>query len=289
MKHFTHRLKYVMFFVVMVIIFSILGLVLVPRADNIHLNNETKETEKRIEMIRLSAVGDSLTEGIGDTTKSGGYLPLLQKNLADMYPVDVFQIENFGKSGDRSDQILKRLKKNEEMQQSVQQANAILLTVGGNDLLQAIQPKIFSKMTTKRLESEKETYYGRLEKLYAELRKLNPDAPIYQLGIYNPFYLNFSDITELQEMVDFWNKSSQNFVNEQENAYFVPINDDIYQGIPEIEKSDDKKKELKSSDSSSLNDLISSEDTFHPNNLGYQIIANAFELKMSATKNKWLK
>ncbi|RHH71280.1 MULTISPECIES: SGNH/GDSL hydrolase family protein [Vagococcus] len=289
MKHFTHQLKYVMFFVVMVIIFSILGLVLVPRADNIHLNNETKETEKRIEMIRLSAVGDSLTEGIGDTTKSGGYLPLLQKNLADMYPVDVFQIENFGKSGDRSDQILKRLKKNEEMQQSVQQANAILLTVGGNDLLQAIQPKIFSKMTTKRLESEKETYYGRLEKLYAELRKLNPDAPIYQLGIYNPFYLNFSDITELQEMVDFWNKSSQNFVNEQENAYFVPINDDIYQGIPEIEKSDDKKKELKSSDSSSLNDLISSEDTFHPNNLGYQIIANAFELKMSATKNKWLK
>lgn len=289
MKHFTYQLKYVMFFVVMVIIFSILGLVLVPRADNIHLNNETKETEKRIEMIRLSAVGDSLTEGIGDTTKSGGYLPLLQKNLADMYPVDVFQIENFGKSGDRSDQILKRLKKNEEMQQSVQQANAILLTVGGNDLLQAIQPKIFSKMTTKRLESEKETYYGRLEKLYAELRKLNPDAPIYQLGIYNPFYLNFSDITELQEMVDFWNKSSQNFVNEQENAYFVPINDDIYQGIPEIEKSDDKKKELKSSDSSSLNDLISSEDTFHPNNLGYQIIANAFELKMSATKNKWLK
>lgn len=289
MKHFTHQLKYVVFFVVMVIIFSILGLVLVPRADNIHLNNETKETEKRIEMIRLSAVGDSLTEGIGDTTKSGGYLPLLQKNLADMYPVDVFQIENFGKSGDRSDQILKRLKKNEEMQQSVQQANAILLTVGGNDLLQAIQPKIFSKMTTKRLESEKETYYGRLEKLYAELRKLNPDAPIYQLGIYNPFYLNFSDITELQEMVDFWNKSSQNFVNEQENAYFVPINDDIYQGIPEIEKSDDKKKELKSSDSSSLNDLISSEDTFHPNNLGYQIIANAFELKMSATKNKWLK
>ncbi len=289
MKHFTHQLKYVMFFVVMVIIFSILGLVLVPRADNIHLNNETKETEKRIEMIRLSAVGDSLTEGIGDTTKSGGYLPLLQKNLADMYPVDVFQIENFGKSGDRSDQILKRLKKNEEMQQSVQQANAILLTVGGNDLLQAIQPKIFSKMTTKRLESEKETYYGRLEKLYAELRKLNPDAPIYQLGIYNPFYLNFSDITELQEMVDFWNKSSQNFVNEQENAYFVPINDDIYQGIPEIEKSDDKKKELKSSDSSSLNDFISSEDTFHPNNLGYQIIANAFELKMSATKNKWLK
>lgn len=289
MKHLTYHLKYVMFFVVMVIIFSTLGLVLVPRADNIHLNNETKETEKRIEMIRLSAVGDSLTEGVGDTTKSGGYLPLLQKDLSDMYPVDVFQIENFGKSGDRSDQILKRLKKNEEMQQSVQQANAILLTVGGNDLLQAIQPKIFSKMTTKRLESEKETYYGRLEKLYAELRTLNPDAPIYQLGIYNPFYLNFSDITELQEIVDFWNKSSQKFVNEQENAYFVPINDDIYQGIPEIEKSDDKKEALKSSDSSSLNDLISSEDTFHPNNLGYQIIANAFELKMSATKNKWLK
>ena len=285
MKNISHHVKHLVFFIVMIIISTIVGLFIIPRADNIHLKQETKDTKERIEMIRLSAVGDSLTEGIGDTTNSGGYVPLLQKDLSDNYPVDVFQIENFGKSGDRSDQILKRLKKNEDMQKSVKNANAILLTVGGNDLLQALQPKLFSKTTVSKMEKPKEKYYERLEELYSELRSLNPDAPIYQLGIYNPFYLNFSEITELQDIVDFWNKSSQQFVKEQKNAYFVPINDDIYEGIPEIEKTEDSK----TSNSASLNDLISSEDTFHPNNLGYQIIANAFELKMASTKDKWLK
>lgn len=284
MKNISHHVKHLVYFIVMIIISTIVGLFIIPRADNIHLKQETTDTKERIEMIRLSAVGDSLTEGIGDTTNSGGYVPLLQKDLLDNYPVDVFQIENFGKSGDRSDQILKRLKKNEDMQKSVKNANAILLTVGGNDLLQALQPKLFSKTTVSKMEKPKEKYYERLEELYSELRSLNPDAPIYQLGIYNPFYLNFSEITELQDIVDFWNKSSQQFVKEQKNAYFVPINDDIYEGIPQIEKTDDST----TSNSASLNDLISSEDTFHPNNLGYQIIANAFELKMASTKDKWL-
>lgn len=287
MKKITSHIRSLLFFVILVIIFSLVGLLFIPRADNIHLTKETTETTERIEMIRLSAIGDSLTEGVGDTTKSGGYVPLLQKDLSDTYPVDVFQIENFGKSGDRSDQILKRLKKNEDMQQSVSKANAILLTVGGNDLMQALQPKLFSKITMNKMESSKEKYYDRLEELYTEIRILNPEAPIYQLGIYNPFYLNFSEITELQDIVDFWNKSSQEFVQNQSNAYFVPINDDIYQGIPEISKTTEEK--IKSEKDPSLNDLISSEDTFHPNNLGYQIIANAFELKMSATKDKWLK
>ena len=282
-------MKYILFFTVIVIICSMIGLLFIPKADNIHLSGETKSSTNKIEMIRLSAIGDSLTEGVGDTTNAGGYLPLLQKDLSDTYPVDVFQAENFGKSGDRSDQILKRLKKNEDMQKSVKNANAILLTVGGNDLLQALQPKLFSKVTVNKMDSSKEKYYDRLDNLYGEIRVLNPDAPIYQLGIYNPFYLNFSDITELQEIVDYWNKSSQEFVQKQSNAYFVPINDDIYQGIPEISKTDEEKEIINSNNSASINDLISSEDTFHPNNLGYQIIANAFELKMASTKDKWLK
>jgi len=276
-------------FIIMTLVCIIIGLAVIPKADNISIKKQEKETNKNIEIVRISALGDSLTEGVGDTTNSGGYVPLLQKDLSDNYPVDVFQIENFGKSGDRSDQILKRLKKSDDMQLSVKNANAILLTVGGNDLLQALRPKLFRKTTVSSMEKPKEKYYDKLDELYSEIRKINKEAPIYQLGIYNPFYLNFSEITELQDIVDFWNKSSQEFVREQKNAYFVPINDDIYEGIPEIEKSDSEKESIKSGESASINDLISSEDTFHPNNLGYQIIANAFELKMASTKNKWLK
>lgn len=286
MKKIKKNGFFLLFFICVIALTFISLDIVIPTAKPIK-PTKVSQPEKRIEIIRMSAIGDSLTEGIGDTTSSGGYVPLLQRDLSDEYPVDVFQAENYGKSGDRSDQVLKRLKKNEDMRESVKNANIILLTVGGNDLMQALQPKIFGKVTLDKMEKPKKTYDERLGKLYSEIRGLNPSAPIYQLGIYNPFYLTFSNITELQEIVDFWNDSSKAFVDAQENAYFVPINDVIYQGLDhgdqESEYFDNLSKE------STLNDLISLEDTFHPNNLGYQVIANAFEIKLASTKDKWLK
>ena len=124
--------------------------------------------------------------------------------------------------------------------------------------------------------------------MYTEIRVLNPNAPIYQLGIYNPFYKSFSEIEEMQEIVDYWNEGSKEFVDAQENAFFVPINDEIYNGLPELGTSTSGTTDSSLS-KNALNDLISEEDSFHPNNLGYQIIANAFRAKMESTKKIWLK
>lgn len=287
MKNIKKNISFIYLFIGTFLIFWFLFSLMMPKANNISQTKVEEPKEKRIEMIRLSAIGDSLTEGIGDTTSSGGYVPLLQKDLSAEYPVDVFQAENFGKSGDRSDQILKRLKKNEDMSKSVKDADVILLTVGGNDLMQALQPKLFGKISIEKMEKPKKVYLDRMQELYDEIRRLNPEAPIYQLGIYNPYYLTFSEIPELQDIVNFWNKSSQEFVNEQDNAYFVPINDDMYQGLKDGTVSLESAETT--SDSGVVNGLISPEDTVHPNNQGYQIIANAFELKMGATKKEWLK
>lgn len=277
-----------LFFGLVVITFFI-GTFIVPKADPIEQTSDTaKKEEKRMEILRLSAVGDSLTEGIGDTTHTGGYVPLLQTDLSEHYPIDVVQAENFGKSGDRSDQILKRIKKNEDMQNSIRKADVILVTVGGNDLMKVIQSQIFNKLSIKKFVKPREKYQKELEKMYTEIRVLNPNAPIYQLGIYNPFYKSFSEIEEMQEIVDYWNEGSKEFVDAQENAFFVPINDEIYNGLPELGTSTSGTTDSSIS-KNALNDLISEEDSFHPNNLGYQIIANAFRAKMESTKNIWLK
>lgn len=287
MKKIKASAFYLSWFIAVIGITFMIGTSLIPKADKIRLSESTEtSTEKRMDMLRISAVGDSLTEGIGDTTHTGGYVPLLQTDLSERFPIDVVQAENFGKSGDRSDQILKRLKKNEEMQNSVRKADVILLTVGGNDLMKVIQSKIFNKLSIKTFIKPREKYQKQLDKLYEEIRVLNPTAPIYQLGIYNPFYKSFSEIEEMQEVVDYWNEGSQNFVDEQDNAFFVPINDEIYNGLPELETT--ASTELKMN-SSAINDLISEEDSFHPNNLGYQIIANAFRTKMESTKTEWFK
>lgn len=282
---------FVLFLVILIVTFTLSSMAL-PKADKIRQQTETSSNkETKMEILRLSAIGDSLTEGVGDTTNTGGYVPLLQTDLGEQFPIEVVQAENFGKSGDRSDQILKRLKKDEAMQESVKKADVITMTVGGNDLMKAIQSKMFNKLSLKSFARPQKKYQKQLEQLYAEIRSLNPSAPIYQLGIYNPFYKNFSEIKEMQEIVDFWDKGSKDFVDKQDNAYFVPINDEIYNGLPDhdikIESGSSKKKTPSKEDV--INDLISEDDSFHPNNLGYQIISNAFKSKMEATKKEWLK
>ena len=282
---------FVLFLVALIATFTLSSMAL-PKADKIRQQTETSSNkETKMEILRLSAIGDSLTEGVGDTTNTGGYVPLLQTDLGEQFPIEVVQAENFGKSGDRSDQILKRLKKDEAMQDSVKKADVITMTVGGNDLMKAIQSKMFNKLSLKSFARPQKKYQKQLEQLYEEIRSLNPSAPIYQLGIYNPFYKNFSEIKEMQEIVDFWDKGSKDFVDGQDNAYFVPINDEIYNGLPdhEIKIESGKNKNKTPSKADVINDLISEDDSFHPNNLGYQIISNAFKSKMEATKKEWLK
>ena len=64
------------------------------------------------EVIHYTAIGDSLTEGIGDLTNSGGFVPIVADDLKEHYNLNGVQTDNFGKNGDRSDQILKRIKEN---------------------------------------------------------------------------------------------------------------------------------------------------------------------------------
>lgn len=294
MKKLKENTSFLILFIATLIVTFTMFSMFIPKAGEIKPTNDVSQiSEKRKEIVRLSAVGDSLTEGIGDSTSSGGYVPLLQRDLSESQPIDVVQADNFGKSGDRSDQILKRLKKNDEMRDSVKKADVILLTVGGNDLMKVIQTKIFDKLSLKTFVKPRVKYEAQLEKLYAEIRDLNDTAPIYQLGIYNPFYKNFSDIKEMQDIVDYWDEGSKEAVKKQKNAYFVPINDDIYNGLPNGEAIGDgditldtSNKQL--SDGDIINNLISEEDSFHPNNLGYQIIANAFKSKMVSTKEHWM-
>ena len=68
--------------------------------------------QKSKEVIHYTAIGDSLTEGIGDLTNSGGFVPIVADDLKEHYNLNGVQTDNFGKNGDRSDQILKRIKEN---------------------------------------------------------------------------------------------------------------------------------------------------------------------------------
>lgn len=227
--------------------------------------------------MKLVAIGDSLTEGIGDEYNEGGYVPFLAKGLDEVCHFRSITTFNYGKSGNQTTQLTARIQKSSEIQESLKTADAITITIGANDLLKVAKDNIFNDLTAETFMKPKEEYLKNVAILYQEIRKYNPDCPIYQLGIYNPFYLNFKEITELQEVINLWNFATKEFVSQQEEVYFIPINDQIYQGMGITD------------DGEFINNLLSDKDSFHPNTIGYQIIANAFRDKLLETQKSWIR
>lgn len=272
----------------------LLLLIAIPKAKpilGISINQTTKKVANK-EVIHYVAIGDSLTEGIGDSTNSGGFVPLVAKDLEEKYQLNGVQVENYGKNGDRSDQILKRIKKSEEIQKSLASADLITLTVGGNDLMKVIKGDVFH-LTADSFTKPLASYKKQVEKLLAEIRQYNEKAPIYVVGIYNPFYLYFPEITEMQKIVTTWNQGTEEVVNTQSNAYFIPINDLLYKGsggkVGIVSSAQTTEETTTSSEDKSItNDALYEEDHFHPNNLGYQIMASAIRDEMEKTQDKWL-
>lgn len=260
--------------------------VIIPKAQPM-FSEPTKTKVKEKQLLNFAAIGDSLTEGVGDTTNAGGYVPLLKQAISEETGIDAIHSDNFGKAGDRSDQILKRIKKNEDIQKGLKNADFITLTVGGNDLMKVIKSEFMNDISYETFDKPREEFKKQLSLLLAEIRSYNAKAPIYLMGIYNPFYLSFQEVSEMQDIVTLWNDGAKEAIRDEKKVYFIPINDSLYKGL-DGQIGIGSEETTTSSTEKTMNNLISEVDNFHPNNLGYQIMANAFKEKMFETKKDWL-
>ncbi len=295
MKRIRSFLGIILFLgVVALIVFQVMTFISKDNSKTTIIENKVKESSSeqiKTKELNLVAIGDSLTEGIGDSTGRGGYVPLVAELLESKDEIETVSTSNYGISGNRSDQILKRIKKDEKLQNDVKKADVIVLTVGGNDLMKVVRSTLLKVKEDSFIKPQKE-YKERIEETFKELRSLNSDAPIYVFGIYNPFYLYFSEITEMQDIVDSWNETTQSVVEEEQKAHFIPINDILYKGGNQPELSEDQKDTIDSSvndkkESKVFNDLLFEEDNFHPNDSGYELMAQSLFDEMMASRKEW--
>ena len=251
---------------------------LLPSAEPVMTKPSTSAKKK---VVTYVAIGDSLTKGVGDSTNQGGFVPLLAQSLTNESGLE-FKAINYGVSGNTSGQILSRMQEKKEIRKDLKQAQLLTITVGGNDLRKAILEDT-SNLDLDRFEKASKTYEKNLKQIIELTRKDNPDLPIYVVGIYNPLYLNFPDLTELQTLVDQWNQRTEETLSAYQGVYFVPINDLLYKGIDG--KSGVTESEL--GKETVTNDALYDEDSFHPNNTGYEIMKEAVLEKIHATEKKW--
>lgn len=196
---------------------------------------------------KIVAIGDSLTQGVGDETESGGYVGILNHTFED-HNMNI-KIENFGKKGNRSDQLLKRLE-NEKISSSVKEADIVLITIGANDIMNVVKNN-FTNLTIEPFQEERIEYMERLRTIFTKIMELNPDAQIYLIGFYNPFERYFSDIEQLGMIMENWNEAGKTVTEEFDQVYFIPT-EDLFKNS-QIE--------------------LLAEDYFHPNTSGYKLMA----------------
>lgn len=275
------------------------------QSDSVAHRTTTKKTAHK-KKIQLVALGDSLTQGVGDQKKQGGYVSLIKQKIEKQDHTTVVT-SNYGVAGDRSDQILKRLNEHPAMQKKLKSADVIVMTVGGNDLLQTLQKNLFVGSQSKfesNVNTASKTYAAKLDKLFSNVRKYNTNAPIFLFSVYNPFYVYFANMSSITTAVSNWNQDTKQALSGYGPAYFVNVNNLMSHGQYTTKAQQQKLvKQAKAANNSSvsqaevtqimsekdhnLNEYISTADNFHPNHKGYEKMTDSL-FKVMQTHQSWL-
>lgn len=262
-----------------------------------HRSDPKNTTQPRkpiiLKTVRVVGVGDSLTQGIGYDNDHQGYLPILKQQLKRDYYVKP-KTANFGIGGERSDQIDRRVQTNKKLRRSLRRADVIALTAGGNDLLQSLEKNITvnsNAQMAQKMAPLKTRYQQKLTQLIADVREVNPHAQIYLFGIYNPVYVYFTNATMISSAVDQWNQINRQVAEDQPQTHFVNVNSTLSHGQYQSADAEAKlkaenaknnqdfvdpgrvEKLLQTQNNKEKNAYLSTEDHFHPNKKGYNVMA----------------
>jgi lysophospholipase L1-like esterase len=203
--------------------------------------------------LYVTALGDSLTKGTGDSTGEG-YVNRAIEALSDKLDKPVYLVNNMAINGLKADQLAKNLEEKGYVN-AVGKADIVVLTIGGNDLFQEAQGggslAEGGDLSPEALKQRLPEVVPRLKEVFGKIRQANPTARIVYVGLYNAFY----DVAEMRaiasEVVAEWNDYAFRLALADGNATVVPTYD-----LFEF----------------NLTDYLSS-DHFHPNALGYERIS----------------
>lgn len=122
MRHNKHKrllirwmLEVVVFVMAIFVIFFTVNYFWLRPVDS-EMTNKYAKIRLAHQRINYVAIGDSLTQGVGDKTSQGGFVPLFAHDLDDTYDVSVVY-QNFGVAGNTSKQIYNQIPKKQKFNQ----------------------------------------------------------------------------------------------------------------------------------------------------------------------------
>lgn len=194
--------------------------------------------------LLVVALGDSMTRGAGDA--AGGYPERVAKALRKAGRT--VAVENLAIDGFRTADLLRKLSE-PGVRDRVAAGGLILVSISGNDLMRALPggPAAEGDAAVPALLARVETD---VERVLAEVRSANPQAPVRLLGLYNPFSGAVGDRRTARQALLIANGALERAALGVEGALVVPVAD-LFEGRP---------------------DRLAA-DRFHPGPAGYDEIA----------------
>lgn len=203
--------------------------------------------------LNLVALGDSITHGVGDPAKKG-YLDGVKGKLEEIQKTSV-KVSNFAVPRYSTDKVLEQLM-DKKITAQIKRANYIILYIGTNDFRKSANYQ-FNPLDVKGVKEGKVTFTTNLNRILDNIRKENPAAPIFVLGLYQP-YVEYSNHQEILSTIKDWNDGIANVAGDFNRTYFVATLDLFH----------DKPKSTYFSDS------------LHPNPAGYRLISERVSEKV---------
>jgi lysophospholipase L1-like esterase len=209
-------------------------------------NNTTKIT-KDPNSIKMLIIGDSIAFGTGDEKSKGlsGYLvdylkPQTTKKLS---------ADNIGINGLRSNEFLEQLQ-SDNVKTKIATSDVLVISIGGNDLRE-MRSERNNTVNQNDFKSIEDNYLKNMQDSLTAIRKINSNAYVVFLGLYNPYEISTSSAEDLKYM-NTWNSDTQKIFEGDDRIIIIPTYD-IFKY--------------------NLNRFLAP-DGLHPNSLGYQMISN---------------
>lgn len=215
------------------------------KPDKIAIVKKAVNKAKNKNEIKIVALGDSLTKGLGDDTGKG-YAGNIEDEVKQRTKKRV-SLVNLAINGQTSIQLKQQVQE-PEVQRQISSADFILVTIGGNDLFRGGQGLL--DYQSKNIAIIEKKYLTNLQFIFRQIRQVNSNADVFFVGLYNPF-IDLSEGKATSQVVRKWNYDSAEISADFPKIIFVPTFD-----IFEL----------------NVNNYLYS-DHFHPNTKGYHLIA----------------
>lgn len=151
-----------------------------PVDESVRMNDTSLQVTPRTSSMRIVTLGDSLAYGAGDES-DGGIAGRLDDLLVERGLQSV-QATNLGVNGAQTSDVMRKLR-SERVRAALAEADAIVLSVGANDLFRT--PDARNRVMRDPLGIAADIL-RRITAIVDGIHEINPEAHVLVLGGYNP-------------------------------------------------------------------------------------------------------